>query len=114
MKEIYIIYHHEDEGWWAESPDLAGFSAAGATLAEVQQQGREGLAFFCCGDVEVKETVIYEEDRKVTIDMKGLEFLRQGWSTPWKQTSEMPESRSAAILPCHLSYLNLTPRSCTL
>jgi predicted RNA binding protein YcfA (HicA-like mRNA interferase family) len=31
MSEVRIRYHHEPEGWWADSPDLPGFSVAGET-----------------------------------------------------------------------------------
>jgi predicted RNase H-like HicB family nuclease len=34
MTGVRIRYHHEAEGWWADSPDLPGFSAAGETFTE--------------------------------------------------------------------------------
>jgi predicted RNase H-like HicB family nuclease len=34
---VRVLYHHEKEGWWAESPDLAGWTAAGATFEEVRE-----------------------------------------------------------------------------
>lgn len=36
MDPMRVIYHHEPDGWWAESPDLDGWSAAGATYDEVR------------------------------------------------------------------------------
>jgi predicted RNase H-like HicB family nuclease len=35
MESVRIIYHHEADGWWAESPDVAGWSAAGRTYTEI-------------------------------------------------------------------------------
>jgi hypothetical protein len=35
----------ELEGWWAESPDLDGWSAAGSTYAEVRHLARDGVPF---------------------------------------------------------------------
>lgn len=32
-----MIYHCESEGWWAESPDIAGWSVAGETYADVRE-----------------------------------------------------------------------------
>lgn len=32
MDPIRVIYHHEPEGWWAESPDIEGWYATGATF----------------------------------------------------------------------------------
>jgi predicted RNase H-like HicB family nuclease len=31
-----LIFHQEDDGWWVESPDLAGFYTSGDTLEELQ------------------------------------------------------------------------------
>ena len=35
METVRVIYHHESDGWWAESPDVEGWSAAGESYAEV-------------------------------------------------------------------------------
>lgn len=40
-----VIYHHEGDGWWAESPDLEGWSAAGDTSAGVRQLAMDGVRF---------------------------------------------------------------------
>ncbi len=45
METIRIIYHHEEEGWWAESPDLDRWSAAGETYDEVVKLAEEGVLF---------------------------------------------------------------------
>jgi predicted RNase H-like HicB family nuclease len=45
METVRVIYHHEADGWWAESPDVAGWSAAGATYAEVVKLAEEGVPF---------------------------------------------------------------------
>lgn len=45
MSEVRIRYHHEPEGWWADSPDLPGFSAAGETFDEVREMALEGVSF---------------------------------------------------------------------
>jgi predicted RNase H-like HicB family nuclease len=45
MKTVRVIYHHESDGWWAESPDVDGWSAAGKTYAEVVKLAEEGIAF---------------------------------------------------------------------
>lgn len=46
MRNARVIYHHEAEGWWAESPEVPGWNAAGATLAEVRELAEEGVQFF--------------------------------------------------------------------
>jgi len=45
METVRVIYHHETGGWWAESPDVEGWSAAGGTYAEVAKLAEEGIPF---------------------------------------------------------------------
>ena len=45
METVRVIYHHESDGWWAESPDVDGWSAAGDSYAEVVKQAEEGIPF---------------------------------------------------------------------
>lgn len=40
---VRVIYHHEADGWWAESPDVEGWSAAGDSYAEVVKLAEEGI-----------------------------------------------------------------------
>ena len=39
---VRILYHHEPEGWWAESPDMERWTAVGRTFEEVRRLGEEG------------------------------------------------------------------------
>lgn len=45
MEPIRVIYHHEPEGWWAESPDVKGWIAAGDSYPEVLKLAKEGIPF---------------------------------------------------------------------
>lgn len=36
METVRVIYHCEPEGWWAESPEIEGWSVAGDSYAEVR------------------------------------------------------------------------------
>jgi predicted RNase H-like HicB family nuclease len=45
METLRIIYHHEGGSWWAESPDLDPWYAAGDTYAEVVKLAEEGIPF---------------------------------------------------------------------
>ena len=58
MQEIRVWYHWEPEGWWAESPDLPGFSATGHTFQDVRDQTRSALSFFCEDDVQILEQAV--------------------------------------------------------
>jgi predicted RNase H-like HicB family nuclease len=40
---MLVIYHIEPEGCWAELPDIAGFSAAADSIADLRAQVRQAL-----------------------------------------------------------------------
>lgn len=45
MESLRVIYHHENGAWWAESPDVERWYAAGSTYSEVRQLAVEGIPF---------------------------------------------------------------------
>ena len=45
METVRIIYHHEPDGWWAESPDVDRWLAAAETYGEVVKLAEEGIPF---------------------------------------------------------------------
>jgi predicted RNase H-like HicB family nuclease len=45
MDTIRLIHHHEPHGWWAESPDIEGWSAAADTYEELHDLAEEGVRF---------------------------------------------------------------------
>lgn len=45
MRQITVRYHKEAGTWWAESPDLPGFSAAADSRDELRVLVSEGVAF---------------------------------------------------------------------
>ena len=45
MDHVRVIHHHENDSWWAESPDLPGWFAAADTYAEAHQLAEEGVRF---------------------------------------------------------------------
>lgn len=57
MDVIRVIYHHEDGGWWAESPDVERWYAAGDTYAEVVALAQEGIPFALGHDAELEHYV---------------------------------------------------------
>ena len=54
---IRVIYHQEPEGWWAESPDVDGWSAGGADYDEVHALAIEGVPFALGHEVELQHFV---------------------------------------------------------
>ena len=53
--KVVMEYHHEPEGWWADSDDLPGFTAAGATFDEVRELAHSGAEFYLERPVEVED-----------------------------------------------------------
>jgi len=52
MRRVAIKYHQDaGYGWWADSPDIPGFTAVADTLTEVRVLARDGVAF-ALGDEE--------------------------------------------------------------
>jgi predicted RNase H-like HicB family nuclease len=45
MVTARVIYHLEDGAWWAESPDVRGWSAAADDLVDLHRLVEEGVAF---------------------------------------------------------------------
>jgi predicted RNase H-like HicB family nuclease len=45
MKTARVIYHYEDQCWWAESPEVPRWSAVGETFNEVRKLAEEGIPF---------------------------------------------------------------------
>jgi predicted RNase H-like HicB family nuclease len=45
MDTVRVIYHHEGNRWWAESPDVERWYAAGDSYAEVAMLAEEEISF---------------------------------------------------------------------
>jgi predicted RNase H-like HicB family nuclease len=57
METVRVIYHHEANRWWAESPDVEGWSAAGDSYAEVVKLAEEGILFALEHDANLEHFV---------------------------------------------------------
>ena len=55
LVKVVMDYHHEPEGWWADSDDLPGFTAVGATYLEVRELAHSGAEFYLERPVEVED-----------------------------------------------------------
>jgi predicted RNase H-like HicB family nuclease len=56
MKPVRVIYHHEEGGWWAESPDLKGWTAVADTWEELVKLVEEGISFALECEAEVERS----------------------------------------------------------
>jgi len=57
MERVRVIYHHEGEGWWAESPDVPGWTAVGKSYAEILKLAEEGIPFALEREVPIEHFV---------------------------------------------------------
>jgi len=57
METVRVIYHHEDDCWWAESPDVERWTAVGNSYAEVVKLTEEGIPFALERPVELEHYV---------------------------------------------------------
>ena len=42
---VRVLYHREPDGWWAESPEIEGWTVAGDSYEEVRQLVDDGVTF---------------------------------------------------------------------
>ncbi|HEU5251840.1 MAG TPA: type II toxin-antitoxin system HicB family antitoxin [Solirubrobacterales bacterium] len=61
MESVRVIYRHEGEGWWAESPDVPGWTAVGKNYAEVLKLAEEGIPFALEREVPIEHFVPADE-----------------------------------------------------
>lgn len=54
---VRVLHHREADGWWAESRDVEGWSAAGASYAEVVKLAENGIPFALGRPVELEHHV---------------------------------------------------------
>lgn len=60
MKIISILYHREEEGWWADSSDLPGWTAAADSLEELRPLALEGAREFAGPEAMFREAVVHD------------------------------------------------------
>lgn len=57
MKLVRVIHHSEADSWWAESPDVERWYAAGDTYDEVFKLAEEGIPLVLGHDVTLEHFV---------------------------------------------------------
>jgi Uncharacterized conserved protein len=98
MQIVQVTYHEEPDGWWAESPDLDGYGAAGATLDEVRRLVREGIPFFL-------ETDEVELDERFPTAVVSAYFEGTGFYVPHGSAAGSPTSGRLLIMPASQARL---------
>lgn len=50
VKSVKIVYHRDEGAWWADSPDMPGFSAVGDTFDDTRKLALENIPFYFDGN----------------------------------------------------------------
>ena len=58
---VRVLYHHEPEGWWAESPDIDGWSVTAESYEEVRRLAEDGVSFALASAAEDRGESFDEE-----------------------------------------------------
>lgn len=76
MKTVRVIYHDDPDGWWAECPEVPGYTGFGDSYEEVRDQMREGLPWYAEEDLLLAHVVPGEKGKppatigaKVSLDI---------------------------------------------
>jgi predicted RNase H-like HicB family nuclease len=57
---VRVLYHREPDGWWAESPEIEGWTVAGGSYEEVRGLVNDGVSFALAGAAEDRGEVFDE------------------------------------------------------
>ena len=66
---VQVLYHRQPQGWWAESPDVVGWSGAGETYEEVRRLAEEGVPFALASAAEDRGEG-FDEERFASLDVE--------------------------------------------
>jgi predicted RNase H-like HicB family nuclease len=84
---VRVIYRTEAEGVWAESPDVPGYSAVGASLDEVRQLVAEGLPDFLGKQVD-----LVESEASMIDDLQQELTFRRPTGKPYDASFDQPRT----------------------
>ena len=66
---IRILYHQEPQGWWAESPDVEGWSVTGQSYEEVRRLAEDGVSFALASAAEDRGEE-FDENRFASVSIE--------------------------------------------
>jgi Uncharacterized conserved protein len=67
MTTINLVIHHDEGTWWAESPDLEGFTVVAASLSELRFTVRDAVAFHFDSDDPVDVCEFITDDSAIDV-----------------------------------------------
>ncbi len=55
MRQVRIHYHRDGSDWWADSPEMPGWTAVGESLEGLRELARAGVREFAGESVAITE-----------------------------------------------------------
>jgi predicted RNase H-like HicB family nuclease len=107
MTMVHVSYRYEDEGWWAESPDVPGWTAAGESFREVREMARAGIIEFLGEDTLIEEQGVPISSGVWELASATFEVKVSGNATLFVESSTIPRIRSPRWMS--ISPANLIP-----
>jgi len=93
---IRVLYQHDDDGWWAESPDVPGFTAVGQTEDEVRDQALAGVRVFEPGDAPIAIVEVGTAFAEGALACNGVLTHTEASTMTWTLTSSVLVGATAA------------------
>lgn len=101
-----VVYHREDGMWWADSPDLDGYTAVGDSIGELQLLVHEGLPFYVGSDVLINEEL--EGGLPLVQDLSRVAPRGDRWYTETSTPSGAVMTRAATSPSTRMPRLVVT------
>lgn len=112
IKAYPAIFHAEDNGYWAEFPDLPGCFAEGNSIAEAVSEASEALGAYLCSIIDRGETIQNPSDIH-NFHIVGADFVSiivadpaafQKRTRAVKKTLTIPEWLNEAAEAQHINF----------
>jgi hypothetical protein len=81
VRPVTVRYHHEPEGWWAETDALPNYSAAGASFEAVRDLVRAGLPELLGEPLDFYDDVSDTGSVVPVVLHTGAALARFGWAS---------------------------------
>lgn len=103
MITVRVTYHHEEGMWWAESADVAGFSATAESLSDLRGLVKQGLEFHLGpAEFDLREE---RDDHspvstvEVTQTFSGVQTMPASGSSGFRTREVAPAATDPTVLP---------------
>jgi len=99
MQIIPVIYHHDPDAWWADSPMVEGWTATASTLDELRALIEEGVRFALDDalDIVVEHTLDYGVSKQVAVVFDFVTGQPVTNADVWSSVARSADPQLAAV-----------------